>query len=621
VSRLLLLIVAAGVLTYVNGLGHPFLFDDRATVVENASIRELGQAFAPPRNTPVAGRPLVNLSFALNYLAGGLDPFGYRAVNLAIHVACALLVFGIVRRTLVRLSGALRAAAVPADLALMTAALFVVHPLTSEVVNYVTQRTEGVMALCYLATVYAAIRSHERAASGRWQGLAIAACIAGAWCKETIATAPLAVILWDRAFVYPSFAAARRERWRLYAGLALTWIVLGATLAIGGQSLAGGFSTARVSWWTYFLNQPRLIARYLWLAVWPGPLVLYYGWPAAVSIANAWPWLLLIAALFIGSVALFARRPAMGYPVAWFFLTLGPTSSVVTIATEVGAERRMYLALPGLIALVVSVGAVAAARRGLPRRVVASVAVLLIVLLAARTVARNTEYASPLRMAETILARWPTANAEYLVGTELLAAGRTADAIPHLRSATMAYPPARYALGTALLARGETEAGIRALQQFVLDEPQSLASRDAHAQLANAFAATGRFVEAIPHYREYLAANSGDASAWTGLAIAQIQIGASREAVDAFRRAAAADPSQPRYRLNLARALLDAGQLEEAQRLASALPSDPAAHDILGRIHLRRGDVAAARAAFERAVQIDPGYAPARDALRALGPR
>jgi protein O-mannosyl-transferase len=567
----------------------------------------------------VAGRPLVNLTFALNYLGGGLDPFGYRAINLAIHLACALLVFGITRRTVVRLSGALPAAAAPGDLAVITAALFVVHPLTSEVVNYVTQRTEGLMALCYLATVYAAIRSHGSPARGRWQGLAIVACIAGAWCKETIATAPLAVVLWDRAFVYPSFAAAFRQRRGLYAGLALTWIVLGVTLATGGQSLAGGFTTAQVSWWTYFLNQPRMIARYLWLTVWPGPLVLYYGWPGAMSIANVWPWLLLVAALFVGTIVLFVRRPALGYPAAWLFLALGPTSSAITIATEVGAERRMYLALPGLIALVVSAAALLAARRGVPRRVQAAVAAVVVVLLGARTVARSAEYASPLRMAETILARWPTANAEYLVGTELLAAGRSDAAIPHLRAATAAYPPARYPLGTALLARGETEDGIAALEQFVRDEPQSLASRHAHAQLANAFAAAGRFAEAIPHYREYLAASSGDATAWTGLAIAQIQIGASGEAVDAFRRAAAADPSQPRYRLNLARALLDAGQLEEAQRLSSALPADPAAHDILGRIYLRRGDLPAARAAFERALRIDPGYAPAREALRALG--
>lgn len=614
----LLAIVLAGLITYANGLANPFIFDDEGTVVQNTSIRAPEDALRPPANTAVAGRPLVNLTFALNYQAGGLDPFGYRAVNLALHLACALLVYGSTRRTLARVEGALPDWMSARDGALVTAALFVVHPLTSEVVNYVTQRTEGLMALCYLGTIYGAIRSHDADSPARWLAVAIGCCLAGAWCKETIATAPLAVMMWDRAFAYPSFMTAFRARRRMYAGLSLTWIVLGAMLAIGGQSLAGGFATAQISWWTYFLNQPAVIARYLWLAVWPGPLVLYYGWPPVVTIAAVWPWLLLVSALFAAAVVLVIRRPALGFPAAWFFLTLGPASSVITVATEVAAERRMYLPLAGLIGGAVVAVAWAAARLRMPRRALGLAAATIVVALAARTVMRNVEYESGLRMAGTILDRWPTANAEYLVGTELAARGRAREALPHLRAAVAGYPPARYALGVSLLAEGETNEGIAALQQFVRDEPQSMASRSAHAQLANTFAASGRFAEAIPHYRAYLAAHGADAAAWTGLGIAQAQTGAAREALDAFRRAASADPS-PQSRLNLARALVENGELDDAQRLASQLPQEPAAHDVLGRVHLRRGDTAAARAAFERALQIDPAYAPARDALRALG--
>jgi tetratricopeptide (TPR) repeat protein len=573
----------------------------------------------PPANTAVAGRPLVNLTFALNYLAGGLDPFGYHAANLAIHLACALLVFGIVRRTHDRVHDPWQLPLSPSDLAVATAALFVVHPLTSEVVDYVTQRTEGLMALCYLTTLYAAIRSQDGAHRPRWQAAAVAACIAGAWCKETIATAPLVVLLWDRAFAYPSVSAALRDRWRLYGGLALTWVVLGAMLAIGGQSLAGGFSTARTTWWTYFLNQPRMIARYLWLTVWPGPLVLYYGWPPAISLADAWPWLVCVALLFAATIVFTIRRPAAAFPAAWFFLTLGPASSVITIATEVAAERRMYLPLAGAIAGVVATVAWIAARRAVPRRVLSIATLAVVAALGVRTAMRNAEYATPLIMARTVLDRWPTANAEYLVGTELIAAGRSNEALPHLRAAAAGYAPARYLLGVALLSSGQTAAAISALEQFVRDEPHALVSRAAHGQLANAYAASGRPADAIPHYLEYLAANPDDAAAWTGVAIAQMQSGRGDEAIASFRRAAAADPSQPRFRLNLARALLDAGALDEARQLALPLTQDPGAHDILGRIHLRGGDLPAARAAFERALKIDPAYEPAREALRALG--
>ena len=620
------IVVLAGLLTYANALTNPFIFDDEGTVVQNVTIRRPGDAVSPPANTAVAGRPLVNLSFALNRAFGGEDPAGYRAVNLALHLACALLVFDVVRRTLRRTPLAGGVPASPADLAFAASLLFVVHPLTSEVVDYVTQRTEGLMALCYLLTVYASIRSHEARHARRWQVAAVVACIAGAGCKETIATAPLAVVLWDRAFVYASFTDALRSRWRLYSGLALTWLVLGAVLVSGGQSLAGGFSTARTSWWTYFLNQPRMIARYLWLSIWPGPLVLYYGWPVAVSLADVWPWLLVIAALFAGSVALVTRRPAIGYPAAWFFLTLGPTSSVIVIATEVGAERRMYLPLAGLIAgLVAGAAWLTRDRTRFGSRALVAATVLLAAALGIRTAIRNTEYASALTMARTVVDRWPTPNAEYLVGSELSRAGQSRESIPHLRAAVPGYPPARYLLGTALLSLGETVEGAAALEGFVRDEPSALASRVAHGHLANTYAAAGQFAAAIPHYREYLSANAADASAWTGLALAQMQTGDRVGALTSFHRAAAAQPGDRRFQLNLARALLDEGELREARRvidpIAGTAHGDPAVYDLVGRLAVAGGNVAAARAAFERALQLDPNFAPARDALRSLTPR
>ena len=96
-----LLLVAVGLGLYWQTLSAPFLFDDTAAIVNNASIREASPAvLAAPRNTPTAGRPVVNATLAFNYALGGLDVRGYHAVNIAIHVCCALLLYGSVRRTL-----------------------------------------------------------------------------------------------------------------------------------------------------------------------------------------------------------------------------------------------------------------------------------------------------------------------------------------------------------------------------------------------------------------------------------------------------------------------------------------------------------------------------------------
>src|SRR6185503_5616826 len=151
--------------------------------------------------TPVAGRPLVNLSFAVSYALGGLNETGYHAGNVAIHIACALLLFVIVRRTLLQARPHSQPAATgrakdsrlllpEADTtAMVVALLWMVHPLQSEAVNYITQRSESLVAMFFLLTLYCAIRAsppagrpqarpvpeQSRHRSG-WQALSIAAC-------------------------------------------------------------------------------------------------------------------------------------------------------------------------------------------------------------------------------------------------------------------------------------------------------------------------------------------------------------------------------------------------------------------------------------------------------------
>jgi hypothetical protein len=91
----------------------------------------------------------------------------------------------------------------------------------------------------------------------------------------------------------------------------------------------------------------------LYLAVWPRSLVLNYGWPRVVTIKDVWPGALATAASAACATIALMRWPKVGFFGAWFFITLAPASSVVPIATEVGAERRMYLPLAGLVVLAV----------------------------------------------------------------------------------------------------------------------------------------------------------------------------------------------------------------------------------------------------------------------------
>src|SRR4030095_15544248 len=129
------------------------------------------------------------------------DTFGYHAFNLVVHVAAALALYGLVRRTL--LTEALRARyADRADwLALAVATLWAVHPLQTAAVTYVIQRAESMMSLFYLLTLYCLVRGVASARPSAWYTAGVLACGLGAACKPVIATAPLLTLLYDRVFL------------------------------------------------------------------------------------------------------------------------------------------------------------------------------------------------------------------------------------------------------------------------------------------------------------------------------------------------------------------------------------------------------------------------------------
>jgi protein O-mannosyl-transferase len=155
-------LAVAGSLVYLNNIWTPFMFDDMSAVVNNDRIRRLSdveRVLSPERERPVAGRPLVNLSLALNYAFGNLNVVGYHLFNIAVHVLCAIVLFAVVYETLLlaHVPTALSDRAVA--LGFVVALLWVVHPLNSEVVTYVTQRTESMMAFFLLLTLYASLRA------------------------------------------------------------------------------------------------------------------------------------------------------------------------------------------------------------------------------------------------------------------------------------------------------------------------------------------------------------------------------------------------------------------------------------------------------------------------------
>jgi len=281
------LIVVAGLLAYANTLSAPFVFDDTNAVTNNASIRHLATALAPPVSAgSAAARPLVNLSFALNHALGGERVEGYHALNLLIHLAAGLALFGLVRRTLLlpRLRTRWGAAALP--VAFYAALLWTVHPLLTESVTCVAQRTESLVGLWYLLMFYGLARAADETSPRPWLALSLAACLLGMLTKEVMVAAPLLALAYHALVVDGAWRVAWRRRGKFFALLALTWIPLAWLVAHNSSRYgAAGFGLG-VAWWEYALTQCRALGRYLALAFWPHPLVLDYG-DAVVRHASA----------------------------------------------------------------------------------------------------------------------------------------------------------------------------------------------------------------------------------------------------------------------------------------------------------------------------------------------
>ena len=499
------LLAAAGLWAYANSLDGVFVLDDVPGVVQNESIRGapgLRWLMAPPGSTP-SGRPLLNVSLALNYAAGGLDVRGYHAVNVGLHLLAAIVLFAVLHRTFAssRLAGAFAVHARPVAFAI--AVLWVVHPLTTGAVTYIVQRGEILMALFCLLTIYCAIRG--------WTWAAVAACAAGMASKETMVAVPLLVVLWDHLFLPEG---ARRRG--LYAALAATWVVLALPMLGGTQggtivSRALGLTAKHAGDpWTplsYLWTQAEVIVHYAALAVKPWPLAFdYYGWPRAATLLAALPEVLLAASACALTVWGLRRRSAAAFAGAVFFLVLAPTSSVIPIPTEIAAEHRMYLPVAALLALLV-----AAAYRWIPaggRTLAAALLLVVIAGFAQLTRVRNRDYASAEELWQrTVETRPGNARARINYGIELMKTARPAQAEAQMRAALPLEmdPETRgqvyLQLGAALSVQQRFDEGIPALQRALEIDP---AIKEADGMLAQAYADRGDERNALRHYERAL---------------------------------------------------------------------------------------------------------------------
>lgn len=503
--------MAAGLAAYSNSFAGVLVFDDEPALARNpalGTLPPLSAALNAPPDTTLSGRPVATLSFALDHARSDGNVDAYHETNLAIHLVNALLIYGIVRRTLATPPLADRFGGSASFLALVTGLLFVVHPLGTSAVTYVVQRVEALMATFLLGTLYAAIRAGEHPASfsaRAWMILAVLSCALGMGTKEVMVVAPVLVLLWDWTFAHQGM----RKRIGLYCALAGTWIILIGLAANLPRGRSAGLGFAEWPWTTYVVTQAGVALHYLRLVFVPSPLVLDYEWPPAKG-AAAYVAAAIVATSIAATLLGLRRRSPSAFVFAWVLGILAPTS-LVPVVTEVAAEHRMYLPLAGLLALMVpglhAAGSRAASRfpaplRGLVPGVGIGIVAIALLTLSRMTWARNADYHDYDRIWQDTIAKRPdNARARNNYATSLLAQGRFADAEAHLRVAVRVRPSfaeARANLGAALAARGSLAEGAEHLTAAIALSP---GYADAHRNLGEVYALQNRLGDAAAQYQ------------------------------------------------------------------------------------------------------------------------
>ena len=600
-----LLVVGVGLLAYHNSFRGPFIYDDGPSILENRSIRHLWpitQALQPPRTgrgITVEGRPLINLSLAINYALGGTNVWGYHAFNLAVHILAGLTLLGIARRTLLGPGLRERFGAAANGLALAVALIWTVHPLQTESVTYIAQRAESIMGLFYLVTLYCFIRGAESPHPWLWYGLSVTACALGMASKEVMVSAPVIVLLYDRAFLSDSFRDAWRRRKLVYLGLAGTWVLLGLILAHGQLPVTE--ANARrlgLSWWQYLATESEVILHYLRLSLWPDPLCFdYYGWPMAKSLSSAFPSALVIVAL-LGSI-LWAWRTntsargwaaVCGFWGAWFFLTLAPSSSVIPLDSP-AYEHRMYLpvAAVALLAVLVIYRLIPISKSGLASWRGIAVFGVLVMALGFLTWRRNRDYRSELAIWQDTVRKRPD------------------------------NPRAHICLGAALKHLGRVREEIEQYQEALRLEPDN---PEANNNLGNALLGLNQVPDAVAHFERALRTLPGFAEAHNNLGVALARLGMLQEAIQHWEQALRIKPDFAEAHNNLGLGLMRTGQIQEAiqqYRLALRLKPDYVdAHYNLGLAMEQLGRLPEAMSEYEQALQIKPDCTEAQKALARL---
>jgi tetratricopeptide (TPR) repeat protein len=378
----------AGMQIYAPALNGPFVYDDRYLPFNMPGFAE-----QPVWTWLIGVRPLLMLSFWLNYQLSELKPYSYHVFNVLQHVACAAVLFAILRK-LLEMAGVRGARGLV--LSTFGAAVFLLHPLQTESVAYVASRSETLSVLFFFSAF--AVFLYRPRAETSWMVAALVVLLFGAavTTKEHTVALPALLLLTDY-FWNPGFSLAGiRRNWRLY-GL-ITAAGAAALLFVSvvlRNSTSAGFGLKDMTPLQYFFSQTRAFFVYLRMFFLPFGQNVDHAFDLSRNLLDHGAVLALagLVSLIAAAIYLRGRYPLACYGMLAFVVLLAPTSSFVPIR-DLLVERRIYLPMIGLLLIVLDV----LSRWKAPMRTMIPTLAGVLIFLAALAYARNGVWADPIAL-------------------------------------------------------------------------------------------------------------------------------------------------------------------------------------------------------------------------------
>ncbi len=557
----------------------PFIFDDIGYIVENPSIGK----FEIQLNTKnlsddllalKASRPLTFLSFDLNHRLSGFNPLSYHLFNVLVHILCTIMIFLISRK--------LFASAYNHPLnfiPFVIAFIFSVHPVNTEVVSYISPRSESLATFFYLVSLYTFIQSPSLSFMTMVSSLV---CFSLALLsKETATTLPVIILTLD--FLFLCNGQINEFRKKIYKH-AIYWVVLGLYIAARYSNLGSIGDAAKITlatWtsWTYFLTQLWVVLKYICLLVFPlGQSIDHFIRPIQSPFDPRIILSLLAYGVFIFSEFLILKKEKLAIPIVlfsfiWFFVTLLPTSSFLPI-NDAMAERRVYLPQFGFICLAIISYKVFFLFK--PKILISIMTIYLIFLLSV-TWSRNKKFSDPILLWKEAVLRYPS-NYRALnnLGYSYYQKKDYDNAFEYFQKAAHANPKylgPNFNMGNVCLDLGDWQ---RAQIYFKKEIEMNFQSKESYNGLGLAFYKMGKDKEAEQNYLRAIEIDPLNYIAYGNLGNVYQREGKIEEAYHAYQKALQINSALPAIYIGLANLFFAQGKLNEALKsMESASLLDP----------------------------------------------